>query len=310
MLHPVLGHLGGVPVRTHDVLVGLGVAAAGALFVAELRRQRRLGRHLDDRVWSVVAGALVGGALSARLGTWLQHVDLRRNASLVEHWLYGNRSILSGLVGAYAGALLAKRLTGYQARTGGLFAPAVALGMAVGRVGCLLSELPGRPTQLPWGVTLAPAEALAVGAPPGVPLHPSFGYEILFHLLAFAVLWRLRDRLADPGAPFTLYLVGYAGFRFVVEFVRGNEVVAAGLTRPQLFLLACAPVAAWALLRLWRRGGLAPAAAGTRAAPPTPAAARPTPGEAQPTPAPAPGEAQPRPAGAQPTPAPAREVAG
>ena len=105
----------------------------------------------------------------------------------MEQWLYGNRSILSGLVGAYAGVLLVKRLTGYRERTGDLFAPAVALGMAIGRVGCLLTELPGTPTSLPWGITLTPAAAARIPhAVAGVPLHPSFAYEIIFQLLAFA----------------------------------------------------------------------------------------------------------------------------
>ena len=94
-----------------------------------------------------------------RLGTWLQHVDLRDNARLAEQWLYGNRSILGGLVGAWLGVHVAKRLTGYPLRTGDLFAPAVALGMAVGRIGCLLTELPGTPTGHDWGITLDAAAA-------------------------------------------------------------------------------------------------------------------------------------------------------
>ena len=54
---------------------------------------------------------------------------------------------------------VAKRLTGYRARTGDLFAPAVALGMAIGRVGCLLTEQPGTPTGGGWGITLDAAAA-------------------------------------------------------------------------------------------------------------------------------------------------------
>jgi prolipoprotein diacylglyceryltransferase len=257
VLHPVLADAGGVPVLTHDACVGLALVAAAALFVAEVRRRGIDAGPVDDRIWVVVAGALVGGVLLGRLGTWLQHVDLRRNASLLEHWLYGNRSILSGLLGAYLGAVVAKRLVGYGERTGDLFAPAVALGLAVGRVGCLLSELPGTPTDLPWGIVLGPAEAAAVGAPAGVPLHPSFAYEIAFHLLALAALLRWRDRLSARGELFSLYLIGYAAFRFAVEFVRGNEVVFAGLTRPQLFLLACAPLGVWHMVRVWRAGGYA-----------------------------------------------------
>jgi prolipoprotein diacylglyceryltransferase len=66
----------------------------------------------------------------------------------------------------------------------------------------------------------------------GVPLHPSFAYEIIFQALAFAALVALRKRITTPGELFKLYLAAYAVFRFAVEFVRGNEVVWAGLTRP------------------------------------------------------------------------------
>jgi phosphatidylglycerol---prolipoprotein diacylglyceryl transferase len=243
--------LPGLPIGTHNLFVGLGVAAAAVVFVLEARRRN----VTDERIWVIVAGALIGGAVFARLGTWFEHLDLRRNASLLEQWLYGNRSILSGLVGAYAGALLAKRLTGYRERTGDLFAPAVALGMAIGRIGCLLTELPGTPTSLPWGITLTPAEAARIPhAVAGVPLHPSFAYEIAFQLLAFAALLWLRGRISEPGELFKLYLVGYALFRFLVEFVRGNEVAFAGLTRPQLFLAVCLPVAAAHVVRQARRG--------------------------------------------------------
>jgi len=250
-MYPVLAHLGPVAILTHDVMVALGTGVAALVFWAELRRRGLR----DDRLWYVVTGALVGGALLGRLGTWAQHLDPRANASLAEQWLYGNRSILSGLLGAYLGAQLAKRLVGYRQHTGDLFAPAVAAGMAVGRVGCFLSELPGTPTGLPWGITLTPEQAAAIAhAAAGVPLHPSFAYEILFQLAALAALWALRDRITEPGELFKLYLAGYAAFRFAVEFVRGNEVAFAGLTRPQLFLLACAPLLVWHLVRQARRG--------------------------------------------------------
>jgi prolipoprotein diacylglyceryltransferase len=250
-MYPVLWHVGPVPIQTHDAFVALGIAVAGLVFWYEVRRRG----VRDERLWYVVTGALFGGALLGRLGTWAQHLDPRHNASLAAQWLYGNRSILSGMVGAYLGALVAKRLAGYRERTGDLFAPAVAAGMAVGRVGCLLTELPGTPTSLPWGITLTPAQAAAIGhAVPNVPLHPSFAYEIAFQVAAFAALWALRGRITEPGELFKLYLAGYAVFRFAVEFVRGNETVLAGLTRPQLFLLACAPLVGVHLVRQTGRG--------------------------------------------------------
>jgi phosphatidylglycerol---prolipoprotein diacylglyceryl transferase len=240
-VYPTLGHLLGLdlPVDTHGFFVVLGVLAAGVVFVHEARRRGQT----DERVLYVVMGALLGGAVFMRLGTWLQHVDLRQNASFAEQWLYGNRSILGGLVGAWLGVHLAKRTTGYRLRTGDLFAPAVALGMAVGRVGCLLTEQPGTPTGSNWGITLDGDAATRTGSPAGVALHPSFGYEIVFHLVAFALLWWwLRGRNLPPGEMFVWYVAAYGAFRFVVEFVRGNDVAWAGLTRPQLFLLLTIPL--------------------------------------------------------------------
>src|SRR3954453_16580143 len=149
----MLPTIAGVP--THGLFVGLGVLAAALVFVSEARRRG----HSDERLLIVVTGALVGGAVLMRLGTWLQHVDLRQNATFAEQWAYGNRSILGGLVGAWLGVHIAKRLCGYRLRTGDLFAPAVALGMGVGRFGCLLSELPGTPTGASWGITLDRADA-------------------------------------------------------------------------------------------------------------------------------------------------------
>jgi len=238
-MYPTLAPLLGVPVPTHALFVALGVLAATGVFVHEARRRGQT----DERMLYVVLGALMGGAVFMRLGTWLQHVDLRENASLVEQWAYGNRSILGGLVGAWLGVHLAKRIVGYRLRTGDLFAPAVALGMAIGRVGCLLTELPGTPTGSTYGITLDAEAAERLGAPAGVALHPSFAYEIAFHAIAFAVLWLwLRHRLTAPGETLTFYLAAYGIFRFLVEYVRGNEVVWAGLTRPQLFLLVTVPL--------------------------------------------------------------------
>ena len=263
-MDPTLGDLLGLdlPIPTHDFFVFLGVLAAGWVFVHEARRQGQT----DERILYVVMGALVGGAVFMRLGTWLQHVDLRQNATLAEQWLYGNRSILGGLVGAWLGVHVAKRLTGYRVRTGDLFAPAVALGMAVGRLGCYFTEQPGTPTGGwlgGWGITLDADAAARTGSPAGVPLHPSFAYEIAFHLVAFAAIWWwLRRRSLPPGETFVWYVAAYAVFRFFVEFVRGNDVAWLGLTRPQLFLLVTIPLVlariAWQARRGAYRGAMQP----------------------------------------------------
>ncbi|WP_043485069.1 prolipoprotein diacylglyceryl transferase [Arthrobacter sp. SPG23] len=225
----------------HGVLTGLGIVAA-LMFYAYEKRRRGLS---DPRLWPIAGFAVAFGAIGSRVLTW----DISRQVSLADWWGNGDRSILAGLVGAWFGVHLGKRLTGYRESTGDLLAPAVALAMVLGRVGCLLTELPGTPTGGDWGIVLTPAQAALIGGTPGAGLHPSFAYEIVFHAAAFAVMWRFRDRLAHPGDLFICYVTAYALFRFGVEFVRGNEVIWLGMSRPQWFLLAVLPLLAW---RMWR----------------------------------------------------------
>lgn len=242
-MHPVLVHLGGVAVSSHAVFVGLGILAALAVFAWRVH-----GRGAwDDRLWIVLALTLAGGALGMRASGLVRHLDPSRNPSLADGFRYGAKSILGGLTGAYAGALLGKRIARYPFRTGDLFAPAVALGMAIGRVGCLLAEPPGRPTGLPWGVHAPATLAQCAGCAAGVAMHPSFAYEIAFHLAAFAWLVRLPRDAYAPGETLTRYLMAYAVFRFAVEFTRANETVWLGLTRPQWFLVPALAFVVWRL---------------------------------------------------------------
>jgi phosphatidylglycerol---prolipoprotein diacylglyceryl transferase len=227
----------------HGGFLGLGILAA-LLFYAYEKRRRGMS---DPRLWPIAGFAIAFGAIGSRLLTW----DFSRQVSLAEWWGNGDRSILAGLVGAWFGVHLGKRLTGYREKTGDLLAPAVALALVIGRVGCLLTELPGTPTGEAWGIVLTPEQAEVVGGVSAVGLHPSFLYEIAFHVAAFAVMWRFRDSLAHPGDLFICFVTSYAVFRFLVEFVRGNEVLWLGMSRPQWFLLAVLPLLLWRMLRVF-----------------------------------------------------------
>ena len=230
----------------HGLWVGLGLLAALIWYGLEKRRLRLR----DDRLWVLAGMAVAFGAIGARVLTWPQ-AGPSGYPSLAQWWVEGNRSILAGLVGAWFGVWLGKRLTGYRADTGELFAPAVALAVAIGRVGCLLTENPGTSTGGDWGMVLTPEQALRLGGVADVGLHPSFAYEIAFQLVAFVLLLRWRARLA-PGALFRLYVAAYALFRFSVEFVRGNHELWLGLSGPQWFLLAVSPLLIRSVVRVVR----------------------------------------------------------
>jgi prolipoprotein diacylglyceryl transferase len=261
-MRPILFHAGPFAVPSHDAFILLGVLAATVVFVREARRRRVMSEQL---VW-IVAGTLLTGAMGAKLATAWRYVAVTGDASLVGVVLRGGRSILGGLAGAYAGAVLTKRVIGYRRRTGDLFAPAVALGMAIGRVGCLLAEQPGTPTSMPWGIRLSSEAAARIPSCPwcasGAPMHPSFVYEIVFHAAMFVALVRwLRPRITVEGDLLKIYLLCYAVFRFLVEFVRGNEVVWHGLTRSQLFLVPTTLLLVWYFARPRVLGARTPAGA-------------------------------------------------
>lgn len=239
---PVLFRWGPLEIGTHDALVVLGVGVAVGLFWLEGRRRSV---H-DPRLWTIAAGSLVTGAVSAKLGTGWRYLVDSPDPSLVGLWMYGGKTVLGGLAGAYLGVIVTKRVVGYPHKTGDLFAPAVALGIAVGRIGCFLTEPIGTPTTLPWGITVSPEVGARIPNCPqcttGLPLHPSFLYEIAALVVLYGVLRWLRPRVEVPGELFKIFLLGYGTVRFLVEFVRGNETFALGLTGSQIFLTATMPL--------------------------------------------------------------------
>lgn len=238
---PVL-EVGPLPIPTHDLFVVLGVATALVVLWA---RSRGPGR--DPNLPALVAGGLLTGALFAKLGTGWQYLASADDPTLLGLWLYGGQSVLGGLAGAYLGVVVTKRLVGYKGSTGDWFAPAVAAGLAVGRVGCFLTEQIGTPTNLPWGITVSPEVAATMPYCPscasGLPMHPSFLYEIGFHVIAFVLLIGHGGRIGQPGDSFKIYLLAYAVFRFGLEFVRDNPAMMFGLSGSQLFILVTVPVA-------------------------------------------------------------------
>ena len=252
---PVLAQAGPFTLYTHDVFTIAGVLAGLALYYRALRRDS----VLDPRIVLISVAAIAGGALGARLITSWEVLDEVSAANLPLTYVitHGPRSIIGGLAGGYLAIVLSKRALGYTLSTGDYYAAAIPLALAIGRVGCFLAELPlGTPTDLPWGMTVAPEAATAFARCPGCdgPMHPSMLYEIGFHLAAFALIFTRGPLLPIRGDTLKAYLLAYGLFRFGVEFVRGNEVQALGLTGPQIVLIPLTALLAVHFARRLRSG--------------------------------------------------------
>jgi phosphatidylglycerol:prolipoprotein diacylglycerol transferase len=248
---PVLARFGPLTIGTHDFFTILGLLAGFALYYRALRRDRILGGPIA----LISVAAVLGGALGARLITsWEILGDVQAAGLPLTYVLtHGPKSIIGGLAGGYLAIVLTKRALGYTLSTGDYYAAAIPLALAIGRVGCFLSELPlGTPTSLPWGMTVSPESAAAFPRCPGCggPMHPSMLYEIGFHVGAFALITTRGPLLPVRGDTLKAYLLAYGVFRFAIEFIRGNEVQWLGLTGPQLVLI---PLIAWLVIHFVRQ---------------------------------------------------------
>ena len=265
---PVLWQSGSVVVQTHDLFSVLGVAVGLAIYYRSLR----LAGLLEPKILIASSAVLIGGVVGARLITAWEHpafyVDsIAAGAPFTWTVEHSGKSLVGALAGGFLAGVLAKRVLRYSTSTADHYVIAIAVATAIGRVGCFLSELPlGAPTSLPWGVSVSPVAAAAFARCPGcdLPMHPSMLYEILFNVLAVCAIVRWRRNVPVRGDLLRLYLLAAFVFRFLVEFVRGNEVQALVLTGPQIVLIPLIAALGWHFLRevrqhAWRLPAAPPA---------------------------------------------------
>ncbi len=244
-------HVLGISIKTFGVTFALAFLACGLVIA---RRLRELDKPVDW-AYELVFAALLGGVIGAR------GYFLIQNYSSVQHNLLGSIFSGSGLVwygGAIGGAigvlLWMRWRDAMQLRMFDMTATALALGYGIGRIGCQVSGDGdyGIRSSLPWAMGYPHG---TVPTPPGVRVQPTPIYETVAMCLLAYFLWQLRDRVR-PGVVFALYLVLSGLERLLVEFIRRNAEVWAGLTAPQLESVALMIVGLAWLAWMAREDGL------------------------------------------------------
>ncbi|HEY4319760.1 MAG TPA: prolipoprotein diacylglyceryl transferase [Gemmatimonadales bacterium] len=227
--HPLVFHLGPLPITGFGIMMALAFAVGGWLIDRECHRLGFRAEYAGDMIF----GALVGGIVGAKL--WF--VALHGADALFDR---------GGLVwyGGFLGGTLGVILSGWRRRvpmawTAQLVAPALPAAYAIGRVGCyLVGDDYGVPTNLPWAVrfpegmpptTADNLRAFHVHVAANIPgntvlaVHPTQLYEVFFMIVVFACIWRWRTLPRGTGWLFGAYLTLAGIERFIVEFWRAKD---------------------------------------------------------------------------------------
>jgi phosphatidylglycerol:prolipoprotein diacylglycerol transferase len=259
-MHPILFEIGGFPVYTYGVLLAAAYLL-GLQFALVRARARGLdgNRVMDLGIWIIIS-ALIGAKLLLLL---VDFDTFRQNPRELVTLMRSGGVFYGGLIAAVVVAIwyLRRHKLPVWSVTDA-FAPGIALGHVIGRMGCFFAGCCfGRATDVPWAITFTNQYAAEnVGTPLNVPLHPPQLYAAGAELVILGLLLVMeRKGRPFPGRTFWGYLLLYGITRFIIEFYRGDARGMVGdLSTSQFVSVILVPLSLVMLMVLSRRSNPGP----------------------------------------------------
>lgn len=247
-IDPIIVSFGHLALRWYSLII-LAAVFVGLRVV--LREASRKGFNRES-IYDMVPWLILGGILGARLFHVLDHWQdtFAANPWRVLNVWEGGLAIWGAVAGGLITlAILAWRRKWKLAFLLDLFAPALVLGQAVGRLACIITgDAVGKPTNGPFGFAYVSPNAMVPEL--GVYYTPTPVYEFLLNMGIFAVLWRLRKKNLPDGALFFIYLSLYSVGRFFISIWSSYQTFALGLNQAQFFSLVALVVSIPILIRM------------------------------------------------------------
>ena len=251
-MHPVLFKLGSITVYSYGLMIAIGFLAGILLAMREARRLGEDPEKIMDLGFYILVAAIVGSRLFYVVTAWDMFAG--NPMEIFKIWK-GGLVFYGGFIGAVTAAVIYMRLKQLTVwKTADILAPSLALGQAIGRLGCFLAGCCyGRPSHAFWAVTFTDKTCLA---PVNTPLHPTQLYSAFSNLAIFVILFILSRRNTVTGRVFWTYVLLYGLTRSMIETLRGDfrgaEVLGL-LSISQALGLIGAVVALVVLVRLHRK---------------------------------------------------------
>lgn len=226
MTFPINIKIDSFEISSHLVLELLAYSIGFRYFLF-LRKRTTDTITTDHRTLLLIAAAS-GAFLFSRVVGFLETPDFF-NGTFSLASLYGNKTILGGLLGGLLAVELCKKIIGVTKSSGDLMTYPLLLAMIIGRIGCFLAGLEdgtyGIASTVPWAIDFGDH----------VYRHPTNLYEILFLILTWLFLFMLETKyqLSD-GSRFKIFLFGYFIFRFFIEFIKPVHKFEFGLSAIQI----------------------------------------------------------------------------
>jgi len=252
-VNPIAFTIGSVTVRWYGIMIALAVLVLILWSLWQIKKGAKISYD------QLLAAALIGipsGIIFSRL---LHVIDGWEYYSVFPGQIIGfsGLTIWGAILGATLGVWIYSRFSrfpfGYAVD---LVAPGIILAQAIGRVGCTINGCcfgAIAPSWLPWSIFYTHPESYgysaSLGLPAGIGFHPTQVYEIIFCLIVFVVLLRLKGHLKPDGSLFMVYLGFYSLWRLGIDFIRDGKPFLFGLHQAQvigiIILLIVVPLLIW-----------------------------------------------------------------
>lgn len=244
-IDPVAFTITGRPVSWYGLIY---VLAALVVLAWGLRERRRVAGLSSRLVLNMGLIALFCGLVVSKFFHVIEQWDY-----FIEHPEQfldpAGLTIMGAILGAALGIGIYSRLNGLPFRqVFDVAVPGLILAQAIGRAGCAINGCCyGIPTSLPWGVIYTHPGSAGYGAslnlPPGMGLHPTQIYAVIYDLIVFAVLFKLRGRLQPDGSLTLLYAILYSAWRLGSDFLRVGSPFVANLHQAQFLSIIILAIA-------------------------------------------------------------------